>query len=176
MDSYDSIADIYDTLFDDDYSMKENRAIANMLTPYLYNKSILDIGCGTGLLLDMFSLKPDKYIGIDPSEKMLDIAREKHPPFLFKQEKFEEYIGYTDVAVSLFGSMNYVDIEYQQKILQICNRYFLMYYKDGYFPQTYKATGLNPNKKDITYNDLCNLFWKYNIFEFNNFYILTSLF
>lgn len=176
MDSYDSIAHCYDDLFNERIDIAENRAIAAMLTPYLYDKTILDIGCGTGLLLDMFSLKPDKYIGIDPSEKMLDIAREKHAPFLFKQEKFEHYIGFTDVAVSLFGSVSYVHWDVYEKITQVCNKYFLMFYKDDYEPKTYHKTQKHFKHIKMTYYDLFCSFPDAEILSFQNFHIVTNMF
>lgn len=40
---------------------------------------VLDIGCGNGRLLEVLNGKNVDYIGIDKSEKILKIAREKHP-------------------------------------------------------------------------------------------------
>lgn len=44
-------------------------------------KKVLDIGCGTGDLLE--SVSPSFGVGIDISEKMIDIAKEKHPNLKF---------------------------------------------------------------------------------------------
>jgi len=41
------------------------------VSKYLNNKSILDLGCGNGALLEF--IKPKKYIGIDFSEEMLKL-------------------------------------------------------------------------------------------------------
>ena len=38
---------------------------------------ILDVGCGNGRLLEIMGNKPVNYLGIDNSEKLLSIAREK---------------------------------------------------------------------------------------------------
>ncbi|MDT8392135.1 MAG: class I SAM-dependent methyltransferase [Lentisphaeria bacterium] len=50
--------------------------------------SVLDVGCGTGqLYADLcrhFNSVPFSYLGIDPSERMLQKAREKHPDANFK--------------------------------------------------------------------------------------------
>ncbi|MFQ8804141.1 MAG: class I SAM-dependent methyltransferase [Alistipes indistinctus] len=29
--------------------------------------SILDVGCGTGLLIELVNITPSKYVGVDPS-------------------------------------------------------------------------------------------------------------
>lgn len=42
-------------------------------------KSILDLGCGTGQLLDCFPYSIEKKIGLDSSEQMLEIARINYP-------------------------------------------------------------------------------------------------
>jgi|LakMenEpi03Aug12_release.lakeMendotaPanAssembly.Ray.scaffolds.fasta_scaffold322556_2 ubiquinone/menaquinone biosynthesis C-methylase UbiE len=41
------------------------------------NMTILDIGCGTGLLANEYAAKHHKVTGVEPSEAMLNIAREK---------------------------------------------------------------------------------------------------
>lgn len=48
--------------------------------------SILEIGCGTAPILEEFS--PDKYIGVDPEKKFIDIAKKRH-----KNKKFKFYLG-----------------------------------------------------------------------------------
>lgn len=46
--------------------------------------SVLDVGCGTGTVLSYIASKTDiKGYGLDISEKMLDVAREKNPEFEF---------------------------------------------------------------------------------------------
>lgn len=40
--------------------------------------SLLDVGCGTGFLIDLLSKqRPARYVGLDLSEKMLEVARGK---------------------------------------------------------------------------------------------------
>ncbi len=45
------------------------------------NSRILDLGCGNGDLLA--SLEPSRGVGIDFSEKAIDIARKEHPEHTF---------------------------------------------------------------------------------------------
>jgi len=40
---------------------------------------ILDLGCGNGRLVELFQDKNIEYIGIDNSQKLIEIAREHHP-------------------------------------------------------------------------------------------------
>ena len=63
---YDDIAVKYDDLFRDESSLVENREVGAMLPPL--NGSILDIGCGTGLLTEIYNVSPNDYLGIDPSK------------------------------------------------------------------------------------------------------------
>jgi len=44
-------------------------------------KSVLDLGCGVGLMSSLFT--PDQYQGIDQNEKMLAAARDLHPEYSF---------------------------------------------------------------------------------------------
>jgi len=38
---------------------------------------ILDVGCGTGLLCDAYAARGHRAVGVDPTQAMLDVAREK---------------------------------------------------------------------------------------------------
>jgi len=62
---YDTIAKEYDSLFTDEQSIQENNMIASMLSSV--KGSVLDIGCGTGLLLDLISVSENDYLGVDSS-------------------------------------------------------------------------------------------------------------
>jgi len=50
-------------------------------------KSVLEIGSGTGFLLN--ALEPEYGVGIDLSDKMIDIARRKYPHLIFVQQDGE---------------------------------------------------------------------------------------
>lgn len=62
-------------------SRKADKYLAGRLLFHLNpkkNACYLDIGCGTGNYTNEFQKKGFQFIGIDPSEKMLQIAREKN--------------------------------------------------------------------------------------------------
>ncbi len=58
---YDDIASKYDTLFRDETSLVENREVGEMLPPL--SGSILDVGCGTGLLTEIADIDPRFCLG-----------------------------------------------------------------------------------------------------------------
>ena len=63
------------------------RKAIRMLRPY-HPKYILDVATGTGdLAITALSLKPDKVVGVDISEKMIEVGREK-----LKQKKLTDKI------------------------------------------------------------------------------------
>ena len=77
---WNSMAEAYE-LFnnsEDSYSYNIEWPCIEELLPDLKNKTVVDLGCGTGIftfLLERF--EPEKIIGIDLSEEMLKIADEK---------------------------------------------------------------------------------------------------
>ena len=44
-----------------------------------YPPSVLDVGCGTGRVLDLGLARPERYAGVDPSGAMLNHLVRKHP-------------------------------------------------------------------------------------------------
>ncbi|MDD2681149.1 MAG: class I SAM-dependent methyltransferase [Patescibacteria group bacterium] len=45
---------------------------------------VLDAGCGNGRLLDYVKTSPDKYLGIDQSQALVERAQQLHPEYSFK--------------------------------------------------------------------------------------------
>ena len=54
------------------------------------NETYLDIGCGTGNYTDRFQQEGYNFIGIDPSNEMLDKAKEKNANIIWKQGEAEQ--------------------------------------------------------------------------------------
>ena len=46
---------------------------------------VLDLGCGNGRLLEIFKDKSIDYIGVDSSEKLIEIAKRKYPKAKFQK-------------------------------------------------------------------------------------------
>lgn len=54
----------------------------DLITPHLpTEKTVLDYGCGVGMYAQFFH--PDRYIGVDISEEMVKMARERNPLHTF---------------------------------------------------------------------------------------------
>lgn len=109
--TYDELALGYDGYHIDAKSLAENRFVADRIkTRVGAATSVLDVGCGTGLLLDLVDIPPDRYLGVDVSEGMLSRAREKHPEHRFVMtdaQRMSSKLGQFDLVVSLFGSPSY---------------------------------------------------------------------
>lgn len=171
--NYDLIADRYDYLFQDDFSKKENDYIASRLRDI--KGKILDIGCGTGLLLDLIHIERDNYTGVDPSKKMLDKFKSKHSKYVTVNSKFKASdFKDVDYYISLFGSISYVE-KNELELINKDKRMFLMFYKEDYFPKTYKLTGIEYEHFKYSKEYLCRVFAGCRIEEYNNYYIITNL-
>lgn len=115
----DTIAAAYDReayRFDADHldagSQAENRWIAEQLTWWSRGGRVVDLACGTGLLLDLMpSVGAGRYLGIDVSKGMLRVARRKHPGYRFVQDDarfvrglVQQHLGgYANLVVCLFS-------------------------------------------------------------------------
>ena len=112
---YDVISNEYDEHYQNEMSKKENQAIIDSIGSHISKcKRILDLGCGTGFLIDLFPMiSVEKYLGIDISSSMIKIAKNKYPTHSFIDgviEDISDSIGKFDVIVSLF-SIPYIDTE-----------------------------------------------------------------
>lgn len=80
MPDYDAVADRYDHHFHRPQDRWEDERLASLLRPYVEGRHVLDLGCGTGWLLD--HLSPASYLGVDESMPMLERLAAKHPTAL----------------------------------------------------------------------------------------------
>ena len=65
-------------------------------------QSVLELGCGTGELLN--ALKPSRGVGVDLSERMIEVARSSYPQFEFRQGDAED----RDFLASLDGPFDVI--------------------------------------------------------------------
>jgi len=75
--SYDGFAEQYDKHFRRPVDRMEDDYLTCLLDPSVTGRHVLDLGCGTGWVLD--HLSPKSYTGVDCSEPMLAELRRKHP-------------------------------------------------------------------------------------------------
>lgn len=111
---YNGVASGYDKRFSDAESVEESKREFGKL-PFSKGDRILDIGCGTGMLLDYRhrDIWNGRYVGIDPSLSMLQVCALKHPnyrPFL-RCTTFEDYVPPPGekyaLIVAMFGAASY---------------------------------------------------------------------
>ena len=140
---YDDIAAVYDSLFADEQSLLENRAVFEMIGD-VSGLSVLDVGCGTGLFLDY--AQPGSYLWVDPSEGMLAQFTRRHPGGVVKATLADYAAGnghaQFDLAVALFGAASYLSEGELRTLKTLAGRVFAMFYKPGYTPETYLRTGV----------------------------------
>lgn len=146
--SYDEIASSYDSLYRSKRHRAEEWFLYRLISHHLdmcpWSK-VLDIGCGTGSMLHHISLAPERYVGIDTSREMLNIAKSKFPQYSFINVDVSNYRDSFDVAVSNFGALNYANPESLRVwmnyitsrnvnyIFTVYSKYYRPYYHDSAF-------------------------------------------
>ena len=135
---YDRIAHIWDREYQSNDDVEESRYFFKVARP---EGSVLDIGCGTGMLVDyaFTQMSPQLYTGIDPSIGMLGEFTAKHPGYKNRLlrtsfEHFETHHRY-DTILAMFGVPSYFrdDMDCIAKVNALLapgGRAFLMYYSE----------------------------------------------
>ena len=115
---FDEIAESYDLVnrvisFGSDKIWRE-KAIKEALSFSPNNPFILDVACGTGDMIEVWSKYSNNIIGLDPSKKMLEIAKKRFPNIKFYQGLAQnlpfEKESFDIVSIS-FGIRNVVEID-----------------------------------------------------------------
>lgn len=176
MNHYDKMAADYDFLYADPRYRAEDEAVANALRPHLTG-SVLDVGCGTGLLLEYAADTITHYMGIDPSTGMLARMLQKHPTARVMQSAFEDFTvsSRVDLLVSLFGAASYVRPTHYEGLRDSGTDYFIMFYRPGYAPEYDPADVLKTD-----YGRIKHVFggmkqaWS-GVYDWHDFRVATSL-
>jgi len=84
---YNTLAEHYDDHYSGSMGKAEEVVSFSYISPYVGN-SILDVGCGTSLILEYFN--PDFYYGIDLSVLMIEKAKVKFPNAHYASRNFEQ--------------------------------------------------------------------------------------
>jgi SAM-dependent methyltransferase len=146
---YDEIAETYDLLYQDDESLDEDARLMEVLreADFIDGHSVLDVGCGTGLLLD-YAEVPD-YMGFDPSGGMITRAQTKHPSAEFKRASLRSFYDggkRYERIVCLYGALSYTPMDEALRLpllLAPGGRYFAMVFADGYEPHRIEDAGVH---------------------------------
>ena len=131
MQPYSGFASVYD-LFMDNVPYDEWAAyIQNLLRKYsIENGLLLELGCGTGSITRRLAAKGFDMIGVDNSEEMLQIAREKGSDsdrsilYLCQDMREFELYGTVSAVISVCDSMNYILTEEDMlRVFKLVNNY-----------------------------------------------------
>jgi SAM-dependent methyltransferase len=116
---YSKIATRYDSCYNEEEIksiVEAEDLVLKELLPDKFEGSVLDCGSGTGLLLDLIDIEPNQYWGIDLSETMVTVAKEKHPKHIFQvKDMFSIKAGSVDNLVSLFSIPDYCGLDFINK-------------------------------------------------------------
>lgn len=126
VDTYNEIAQRYDTEFGNDYS---DTPYIDKFLNYLEGKKVLDIGCGVGNLTKYIFNKGFNVDGIDLSKEMLNIAKRKYSDINFFKMNMKDIIlnkKYDGImlAYSLFHLT-------KQEVLEVLPKYYNLLNNNG---------------------------------------------
>ena len=111
MNGYTAFASVYDSLtFNVDYEGMADRICALLNTFGCPRDLILDLGCGTGSLMEALCRRGSDVIGADRSEDMLAVARKRLPNALLlcqPMQKLDLY-GTVNAVVCTLDSLNHL--------------------------------------------------------------------
>jgi SAM-dependent methyltransferase len=138
--AYDRMAATYDTLYSGRRAKAENESVRLLLEPLVLRVrgsegAVLDLGCGTGLFLELFDDLCASYVGVDISEGMLARAEQKFPLRAFVRADMCNIgkwgLQGFDLVVSLFGAMSHLPdiapaLESMRRSLRPGGRFFVM--------------------------------------------------
>ena len=146
-DVYDAVATQYDSLYLSPEDLAENELVRKLLHTHFgnYAPSTLDVGCGTGLLLDLGVVSSKLYVGIDPSQGMLNELVRKYPKLHRKSilpgtlasrlPELRTLGRHFELVCALFGAASYMEVAEWEAMLGLSrDLVILMTLHEGYLP------------------------------------------
>jgi ubiquinone/menaquinone biosynthesis C-methylase UbiE len=138
---YNRLSKVYDECYKESIHKIENDFVFRYLLDNGFLEGmVLDVGSGTGIILENIDLLPENYFGLDISENMLEISKRKFPKhFFFKGNMsnmpFED--NSFDSVISLFGSFSYSlnhskTVQEIERVLKPNGKFFIMIYGSKY--------------------------------------------
>lgn len=131
MEAYTSFAEVYDTFMDNVPYEEWGTYIHGMLCKYCIEDGIvLDLGCGTGTMTELFAGYGYDMIGVDNSAEMLETAAEKKEKsghdilYLLQDMREFELYGTVRAVISVCDSVNYMtDPAELVQVFRLVNNY-----------------------------------------------------
>lgn len=122
------VKDSYELMADHFSATRSKMAAADFL--WAANKissqdKVLDAGCGNGRLLDYVLLTPENYLGLDNSNSLLQVAKERYPQFSFLKKDLNnlEEIEEKDFSI-IFCSAVIIHIPGKDKRLKLLENFY----------------------------------------------------
>jgi len=100
----------------------------DFIKKHINGKSILEIGCGYGRLLKIMKMKNKRIVGIDFSQRMVDLAKknvENVEIYQMNANKLNFESGEFDEVVCLdnsFGNMPGIELDALQEMTRVCKK------------------------------------------------------
>lgn len=184
MNPYEDFAEVYDTFMDETPYEEWSGFVADSLKAAgISDGLVLDLGCGTGTLTELLAKKGYDMIGVDLSDRMLNIAMKKREQsgldilYLLQDMREFELYGTVRAVVCLCDSINYLlDEEDLLATFRLVNNYLDpggLFLFD--FNTTYKYETVIGDATIAENRDDCSFIWEnyYNAEEELNEYDLT---
>lgn len=100
-----------------------NKAVVSARFQDLRGKKVLDLGCGYGYYTDYFDGIGARTMGVDGSEAMIRIAREKYPKSAFSVVDITKPLPFAPGSFNMvFCNQVLMDIEEIEGVLRECHR------------------------------------------------------
>lgn len=110
---YNQKAKTYDFLYSGKVIDCENNMLQDVLSRSIpKNESVLDAGCGTGLVLDLVHINPLLYTGMDFAQGAVDEAKKKYPEHNFICNDARVLNNTYDNIVSTFAMPDYIGLDW----------------------------------------------------------------
>ena len=109
---YDELAEHYFAIENHTRNIRQDITFVKTLIPVGRTVRLLDLGCGTGEHLALFAREGYECVGIDSSEAMLRVAKERNSEgkisYALNSVTSFDYFEEFDIVTSFFGSLDYL--------------------------------------------------------------------
>ena len=150
MYSYDAFAENYDSFYSSPECDKEDHELVYLIRKNLEGNT-LDVGSGTGWLLDKMYFDPVTYTGVDVSLPMTDVCKRKHPTHQVIHGSVLDCNGQYGTIMAIYGVFSYMtvqEVEHLANLAQPNAKCYFMAYRPGYHPTIVTANGIKPPSFD----------------------------
>ena len=109
---YDELAEHYFAIENHTRNIRQDITFVKTLVPVGKSIRLLDLGCGTGEHLALFANEGYECVGIDSSQAMLRVAKERNSgpriSYALNSVSTFDYFEEFDIITSFFGSLDYL--------------------------------------------------------------------